>query len=209
MRYDYADRVMVVFSDGSRASYARKRYGDLLDKIVKLSEWLDRKIWNYYEIDGDNLYLYYWDQVNKKVYIGLLDRENVKFIESNYWTLSQSGYFHSRTNGKIEYLHQKVLGLEREAPREEVVDHINHNRIDNRKENLRLVSPRVNSLNVNTRNTYYDKERKKWRGRVSCRGKEYREYFDTEEEAFLWSRRQKEILIQQECSTTIPSGSRQ
>jgi hypothetical protein len=42
--YSYADRIMVEFSDKSRASYSRKRYGTLIDKIVELSVKENRKI---------------------------------------------------------------------------------------------------------------------------------------------------------------------
>ena len=47
--YRYKTRNMVEFSDGSRASYSKKRYEPLLEKICKLAEDLNRKIWNYFE----------------------------------------------------------------------------------------------------------------------------------------------------------------
>jgi hypothetical protein len=44
MIYKYPNRYIVQFSDGSRASYSIKRYGELIEKISRLSEKLDKKI---------------------------------------------------------------------------------------------------------------------------------------------------------------------
>jgi hypothetical protein len=54
MIYKYPNRYIVQFSDGSRASYSIKRYGELIEKISRLSEKLDKKIWNYFEINGND-----------------------------------------------------------------------------------------------------------------------------------------------------------
>lgn len=42
--YKYADRYVVEFDNKSRASYSRKRYGPLLDKIAELSLSENKKI---------------------------------------------------------------------------------------------------------------------------------------------------------------------
>jgi hypothetical protein len=68
------------------------------------------------------------------------------------WYLSSNG--HPAWNGKGRarigqcQLHQFVLGR---APKPLVTDHINGNKLDNRRENLRFVTQRVNCLNTSKR----------------------------------------------------------
>lgn len=62
---------------------------------------------------------------------------------------------------------------------EMVIDHINRNRLDNRKENLRIVSFQDNIRNSNKKSTnksgfkgvWYDKQRNKWCAGISLNGK--------------------------------------
>lgn len=68
--------------------------------------------------------------------------------------------------GKKVYLHRKLLN----DPQGLEVDHINHNKLDNRKENLRIVTHQQNNWNNRLRATntsgytgvYLDKRRLKW-----------------------------------------------
>jgi len=55
--------------------------------------------------------------------------------------------FYAATNikGRRVYLHRFLLGLG--TGRDQVVDHINHDGLDNRRENLRICTPSMNSLN--------------------------------------------------------------
>lgn len=208
MVYFYENRVMVEFTNKTRASYSRKRYGPLLNKVVQLSVLLDRKIWNYFEEKEDKIFIYYWNQKDNKIEKGIIDKKDEKVLENNYWTLNCNGYFFSRSNGETKFLHQEVLKLER-GEKELVVDHINRKKTDNTSSNLRLVSCSVNSLNRDSKNTYYDSDRNLWRGRVNFQGKEYTKFFSTEEEASFWAKQFKNSILQQESSTTIPNGSRQ
>ncbi len=53
----------------------------------------------------------------------------------------------------------------------QVMDHINGNRIDNRLENLRIVSYQQNSFNSRAKGYYYDKCASKYRSQITVNGK--------------------------------------
>lgn len=76
-----------------------------------------------------------------------IDAEDIPIIEKNSWYINGGGYlFHrdSKTRKPIR-MHRAVLGLTHED--KTVVDHINHNKTDNRKCNLRIVSQAENCMN--------------------------------------------------------------
>lgn len=194
MIYKYNTRNIVCFQNKSRASYSKIRYGELLDKVSELAEQEDKKIWNYYEIDGNICKIYYWDQKNNKVVIILIDADDKdKVVYNYYWQLNCNGYPQSRTNGSKTYLHNLITNNKSNK----VVDHLNHNILDNRKENLRIcetISDNAVNRIYNPRNTsghmgvWFDKKRRTqpWRGRVVYKYKEYQKYFDTYDEACKW-----------------------
>lgn len=85
----------------------------------------------------------------------------------------------------------------------EQIDHINQVKTDNRIENLRAVTPRVNNENrrkaqsqnlVGLRGVSWHAHSKKWRSRITVRGVEYRlGLYDTAEdasEAYIRAKRQ-------------------
>jgi hypothetical protein len=88
--------------------------------------------------------------------------------------------------GETQFIHYFILEIE--PVRYLVIDHINGNGLDNRQENLRVVSYRVNLLNTDRSRTAKGIERhgKKWRVRPFINGVRVNlGSFSTEEEARL------------------------
>lgn len=75
----------------------------------------------------------------------IIDKEDYPLICQHRWTLDQHGYWQTSTvkkNSKVR-MHRFILN-----PNDnEQIDHINHKRFDNRKINLRIVTPKENSYN--------------------------------------------------------------
>jgi len=112
----------------------------------------------------------------------LLDEDDyVKFfVKGNFFSIASHGYvrcmnyvgvYEKTGNGRYSnrYLHRMVMN----APKNLMVDHINGNRLDNRKENLRLCSVQNNSVNKKGRmgykGIYFSKDTKKWIAQITKR----------------------------------------
>lgn len=120
----------------------------------------------------------------------LLDDADFEFINSYKWYISQTGYAWRTQyqNGKHTriYLHRLVVG----AKQGEEVDHINRNKLDNRKENLRIVSHKENCWNTKVRKdnpvgvTGIRRRGNKWQIRICTDGKRFeRSGFNSIDEA--------------------------
>lgn len=86
-----------------------------------------------------------------------IDKENYDEISKFYWTKMKNGYLYTRHNKELFYLHRLIMNseLKNSDKNENYIDHINHNKLDNRKCNLRVVSKSENQRNrVPTNNEY-------------------------------------------------------
>lgn len=74
----------------------------------------------------------------------LIDVEDLRNVSSLSWYESNNGYVHHKDTGKpVIQLHRFIMM----PPENMVIDHINHNRMDNRRCNLRICTQRENSNN--------------------------------------------------------------
>jgi len=77
----------------------------------------------------------------------LVDDCDLSWANQMKWNISPRGYARAWARGcsprKHAHLHRLVLG----AKDGELVDHINRNKLDNRRHNLRIASPLINVLN--------------------------------------------------------------
>jgi hypothetical protein len=123
---------------------------------------------------GDGLYAY-------------IDAADYDWLSRYNWYLA-NGYAGRRDKGKQIYMHREIT----KAPMGIPVDHINHNRLDNSRPNLRVCTFQQNSLNnkkrMGSRSRFkgvtYDKRYDKWCARITSKGGRFwLGWFDTEIEA--------------------------
>lgn len=80
----------------------------------------------------------------------IIDAEDFALINEHTWIQTSSGYFATTYGPKCRrrwwFMHQMVLGVKRKDY-EGYIDHINQNKLDNRKANLRIVNQSLNNFN--------------------------------------------------------------
>lgn len=129
-----------------------------------------------------------------RVESALVDHKDADRVNRRRWHLSSGGYacasaYRGNYHRSLMLMHRYILGLPIGDPRE--VDHINGNRLDNRRANLRIVTRAENCQNIlpkphssRFRNVTYHKGRRKWQALVKLREKShYLGLFESEEEA--------------------------
>lgn len=127
--------------------------------------------------------------------------DNQILIDIKWHIITPNKYNHTKymitnINGKTVYLHrfimEKIIG--RKLKKGEIIDHINGNGLDNRRENLRICTQKQNTYNqVSIKNmsskykgVYYRKDAKKYQSKIIPNRKTiHLGYFKTEEEAAL------------------------
>lgn len=123
-------------------------------------------------------------------YEALIDDEDYVKLSAYSWHAlnhKERGYIYAATNykGKTLYLHNLITGWK-------IVDHKNHNTLDNRKENLRKSTHQQNCFNTRKhKDAVHSKykgvtKQRRWRARIRHNYKLiHLGYFNTEEEAAL------------------------
>lgn len=111
--------------------------------------------------------------------VALLSHEDADLAE-NKWHLGNHGYIRrfagTRANKQCLLLHRVILEriVDRPLASDEEVDHVNRDRLDNRRGNLRLTTRRFNAFNRNMHDNNtsgfigvsYDKRRDSWNAKV-------------------------------------------
>lgn len=101
----------------------------------------------------------------------IVDATDVEWVNQHRWSLSHHGYAVRletvNGRGRIVRLHRLMVGLGHDDRR--TPDHINRDRLDNRRANLRIVPREANSQNVRGRggtsqyrNVFWSKVMGKW-----------------------------------------------
>lgn len=133
----------------------------------------------------------------------LFDVEDLPIIESHIWYRDKDGYLVScyNYNGQRRFVrfHRIVM----HAQPKQFVDHINHDRADNRKQNLRLCSRSENTRNRGLYSTntsgiagvFYDKQRDKWVASITYNNKKMLLGRFTDKDDAVKARLEKEVKL--------------
>ena len=112
-----------------------KKYGKFLDNNPRTMYDKNEII-----INGDVAYICLYDiKTQEEVARAIIDAEDVDKVKNFKWCMTTYGYAMNRNDNK--YLHRFILGVDT------TVDHINQNKLDNRKSNLRICNKSTNSMN--------------------------------------------------------------
>jgi len=148
-----------------------------------------------------------------------------ELIKYNWFAVrSERGYYAVRmtkakkgsgVRQKAVRMHRVVLG----APENRFVDHINHNGLDNRRVNLRLVTMQQNIWNKRKQRGNYssqykgvnwNKNENKWVARITCNGKTISlGYFDGEKAAAKAYDAKAKKLFGEYAAPNLPSSKGQ
>lgn len=159
-------------------------------KSKKETAYNINKKYNKFEIIDEVVKVYVNNEENK---IMLCDIDDWNTLKKYYWREDPNGYAIAINDYNTIRFHREVMKVDDSKIQ---VDHINGDRMDNRKVNLRLCTNQENSMNKykNSNNSsgykgvYYDKERNKWRGAIQFNGKSIKssKRYNTPEEAYAW-----------------------
>ena len=158
----------------------------ITEVTIKIPGWIERPIVFVVLLYRRARYGYRFRRI--KLTLGqyaIVDPEDYERINKYKWNAYRgySSYYskrkiYNRKNGseRTVYMHRWIMN----APKGMVVDHINHNGLDNRKENLRFATNAENSRYARkTKNKFcsdykgihYIKKVKRWRARITFEGK--------------------------------------
>lgn len=114
----------------------------------------------------------------------LVDEEDYDMVMRHNWWIGGGGY---AKNDKVGPMHRFIMN----TPRGMHTDHIDHDKLNNRKINLRICTPTENARNIISKTgsskfkgVSWRKEEKKWRSSIIVNGKtKHLGYFHKEEDA--------------------------
>jgi hypothetical protein len=122
--------------------------------------------------------------------------EDYEWLNSMSWHCSNKGYARHGNYDKVTkktksvYMHRLIMG----EPKGLQIDHIDGDKLNNQRENLRIVTQSKNSLNTKVREgktsskyvgVFFNKQNSKWTSSIGVDYKQiYLGLFDTEEEAY-------------------------
>ena len=151
------------------------------------------KVYNEYFIENGVVHMF-----TQKGTEFIFSEEDLDLVKEYCWVISDNGYVMC-SNEHCLKLHNLILGTDTSRY---YGDHINRDRLDNRRENLRIVTPSQNRMNCGLRKdsrygvTGIFKTGNRWGARIS---KDHKNiilgYFDTKEEAITARKEAEKIYF--------------
>lgn len=163
-----------------------KKYGHVLENSPRTI--YDK---NEIKVEGEIAYIELYDKLYNVVALAMIDAEDINKVKYSKWRLNCNGYVIStnKFDGKTTFLHRRILNNTNQF-----VDHINGNVLDNRKQNLRLVTKSQNQMNVNYKGVSKTKNDKHY-AHIKIKGKAINLGVYVDEEDALYARYFAEKLL--------------
>jgi hypothetical protein len=125
--------------------------------------------------NGDTTEIIICNNKQEEIARTLIDTKNIPLVENYRWNLDGLGYATSKSNGRRIKLSRVIMG----EPKGMIVDHINHNTLDNREANLRICTRSQNMMNRKTnkvsssgyKGVYWHDSGNSWAAQISINNK--------------------------------------
>lgn len=141
--------------NASGRGYCRKHY----DQLRKHGHVLPERIGyapSEIEVHDDYAEIIIADKYGKELERAMIDKEDISKVEGKRWTDNGNGYIRTFSKTRPVYLHRLIMGYDSELD----IDHIDRNKLNNRKENLRIVTRLANANNRESARPFFIKNRK-------------------------------------------------
>lgn len=117
---------------------------------------------------GHYLEIVLYDKNNNEKARAKVDKAEIELVKSYKWHLNNFGYVvTNRMTGQSSLLHVLIVGKNEDLE----IDHINRNKLDNRRQNLRFVTSSQNKWNNNAIGVHFCKAKNKWIPQITVNGK--------------------------------------
>ena len=115
-----------------------RKFGYFLDNVS-----INKMDSNEFEVKDDIVFITLRNKNNQEVGKAIIDRDDFELCKPHKWYMDSAGYVRTTIEGKKIRLHKLITDTSSDV----MIDHINRNKLDCRKSNLRECSYSLNSLN--------------------------------------------------------------
>lgn len=170
-----------------------KKQGSIYGKI----QGKKNKRYNTYDLSGE--YGIGYTSKGEKFYFDLEDYDKIKDF---CWYIDDNGYVVNKSTDGTILMHRLIMGLSENDKRE--IDHIYHNKNDNRKSKIRIVTSSQNKMNKSlqsnntsgTRGVSFHNQYGKWQVEIGVDNKNIKlGFFDDKDEAILIRKQAEDIYF--------------
>lgn len=138
---------------------------------------------------GKRTNFYCWVVSKGKHYSCKVDSSDLDMLKKHRWYF-KDGYAVTSIKSKRVKMHHLVMG---KPPQGKEIDHINRDRIDNRRHNLRFVTSLINGQNTSA--VGVRKHGKLWEANVCLNYQKFYKSFETKSSATFWRNSLKSSFI--------------